>query len=150
MRYQILTSLFTFLFPLVVSGQVVASESIDSSNVYFMALRAYLKTIDNEGKTLFFLRDISTTDGLPAVLEGYELEFLDGPALVKRLKDTKEDVVYRIAPMQYDDGLFRVGILRFRAVPVTRKKGKLIDEVAVYVYFKYDCEKKALSVVDVR
>ncbi len=150
MRNQILSSLFIFLFPLVVNGQVAASESIDSSNVYFIALRAYLKTIDNEGETLFFLRDISTTDGLPVVLEGYSLKFLDGPALVKRLKDAKEDVVYRIAPIQFEDGLFRVGILRFRAVPVTRKKMKLVDEVAVYVYFKYDCEGKVLSVVEVK
>jgi len=150
MRAKILFLLFLSLSPLVLSSQTVSTSDYGgSSSIYFVALRIYLRNLNSEDKTLFFRRDDRITAGLPDVLEGYELKFLSMRDIRRKLKTKKSELIlYKIFPMEFEDGFFRVGIIQYSVTREKRKVLCLFYEGGIHVYFSYDCEKKVLSVVD--
>ena len=150
MRSITLFLLSLFLFPLVLSAQTATTtENGGSSSVYFIALKIYLRNLNSEEEILFFRRDDRITAGLPAVLEGYNLQFLSMRDLKKKLKTKKSELmVYKIFPMRFEDGFFCVGIIRYKVTRDKRKMLRMSYEGGMHVYFSYDCEKNILSIVD--
>lgn len=131
----------------LVFGQTAGStESYSEDNIYYQALTHYLQYVKaNENVTLdtiFVEDDFKFTDSLLLQSGNTKLIKLDTDNLRQVLKERKELILYRLFPLQYENGEFSVSFVPF-SVARGKKKNSInyINPGSYSVIFKFDNNK---------
>jgi hypothetical protein len=108
------------------------AQNFDTLNVYYQALKFHFEYWDNFHKerldlvtipkVYFIEQDHYTTDSLPSIINGHQIDILTSQDIYNKTSDKKGIKLIAIRPARWDKGRLVINVIDFE---VSRKKKQL-------------------------